>query len=154
MPYGEKLNSIKSDRKLTNSQIHEICDVPLSTVIRMFDKKNVSGGNFETIVDLARGLNFSLDWLAGLKQLDKSSDDLSQQLKEKDTKIEQLIEVIKTLRDDNRTLRDDNKALREDNTTLRKVKNRAIKALTILTASLLLWVIIDIANGHFGCFRY
>ena len=153
MPYGEKLNSIKSDRKLTNSQIHEMCDVPLSTVIRMFDKKNVSG-NFETYVNLSRGLGFSLDWLAGLKQPDKTSDDLSQQLREKDTKIEQLIEAIKTLRDDNRTLRDDNKSLREDNTALRKVKNRVTKALTILTAALIVWIIIDLVNGHFGYFRH
>ena len=67
MPYGEKLKTIKREKNLTNAEIHKVCNVPLATVTRVFDEGS-QGGNFETYVSLARGLGFSLDELAGLKQ--------------------------------------------------------------------------------------
>ena len=71
MPYGEKLKTIKKEKKLTNAEIHKVCNVPLATVTRIFEEGS-QGGNFETYVSLARGLGFSLDELAGLKQPNES----------------------------------------------------------------------------------
>lgn len=144
MPYGEKLNSIKKDRGLTNAKIHEICDVPLSTVTRVFDKKT-PGANFETMVAFAKGLNFSLDELAGLKP--PTENYCIRLIKEKDAKIQQLEEYIKTLRDDNNTLRDDNQQLRRG-------KIKFVGILATLIIALVVWLIVDLANGHFGHFRY
>ena len=153
MPYGEKLKLIKKNRGLTNKAIHELCEVPLSTVTRMFDDETLSG-NFETFVSLAKGLNFSLDELAGLKQPDKSSDDLTQLLKEKDVKIEQLTEQIKNLHDDYKTLREDNNSLRKDNQSLRRGKFIIIGILVVLVTALFAYIIYDLLNGHLGVIRY
>ena len=93
MPYGEKLKTIKKEKNLTNAEIHRVCNVPLATVTRVFDEGS-QGGNFETYVSLARGLGFSLDELAGLKQPDdqplaspiiETFNSYSEILKEKDT---------------------------------------------------------------------
>ena len=151
MPYGEKLKLIKKDMRLTNSQIRDLCKVPLATVTRLFDEKNLSG-NFETFVALAKGLNFSLDELAGLKPPVQSPS--AELLAEKDAQIEKLIEAIRVLRDDNKTLRSDSNELREDNKSLRRDKRRAIGLLIALLIGLSVWIIIDLANGHFGTFRY
>ena len=100
MPYGEKLRIIKKDKKLTNVEIHKICSVPLATVTRMFDE-GTQGGNFETFVSLARGLGFSLDELAGLKQpneqplaspIIETFNSYSEILREKDERIQELKE--------------------------------------------------------------
>ena len=150
MPYGEKLKSIKKAKNLTNVKIHEICDVPLSTVTRMFDEKSLSG-NFETFVALARGLNFSLDELAGLKPSTECSSEL---LAEKDNKISKLTEAVELLRDDNKTLRDDNKSLRDDNKKLRNGRFITIGILVLLIFTLFSYIIYDLLNGHLGIFRY
>ena len=151
MPYGEKLNSIKKERHLTNSKISKMCDVSLPTVTRIFDEKNLSG-NFVTFVSIAKGLNISLDELAGLKPSVQSPS--SELLAEKDAQIEKLIEENKLLREGIDTLRVDNKGLREDNKSLRREKIKVIGALVVLLIALATWVIIDLANGHFGIFRY
>ena len=151
MPYGAKLKLIKKEKRLTNSAIKDLCNVPLSTVTRLFDEENVSG-NFETFVSIARGLNISLDELAGLKPMTQHPS--LELLSEKDSKIERLLEENGHLREDVKTLREDNKALREDNSDLRKGKNIATRILVVLLIALALWIIIDLANGHFGSFRY
>ena len=148
MPYGEKLNSIKEDRKLTNAQISKICDVSLSTVTRVFDEKNLSG-NWETFVSLARGLNFSLDELAGLKPpAESSTASISAELlKEKDERLREKDETIKSLT--------------EDKNAIRKEKNKvgcicitvALALGSIVTAFAILFII-DLLNGHIGHFRY
>lgn len=151
MPYGEKLKSIKTDRKLTNAQIRNLCGVPLATVTRLFDEKNLSG-NFETFVALAKGLNFSLDELAGLKPPAQSPS--SELLAQKDEQNAKLIEENKLLRDGINTLREDNKELRADNKSLRREKIKIIGVLVALLTALAIWIGIDLANGHFGIFRY
>ena len=144
MPYGEKLNSIKEERKLTNAKISEICKIPLSTVTRVFDEKNLSG-NFETFVSLAKGLNFSLDELAGLKP--PSTSVSAELLKEKDERIREKDEEIK--------------ALIEDKIAIRKEKNKAICISVAVTLALVGIVsafaalfIVDLLNGHIGHIRY
>lgn len=151
MQYGEKLKSIKKQLGLTNAKIHDMCDVPLSTVTRIFDEDTPSG-NFATFVNLARGLNFSLDELAGLKPPTESPN--PELLKEKDIKIQQLIDAIQVIREDNTTLREDNKSLREDNKSLRKVKFITIGILVVLVIALLCYIIYDLLNGHLGVIRY
>ena len=151
MPYGEKLKLIKQSKKLTNTQIRDLCNVPLATVTRLFDEKNLSG-NFETFVALARGLNFSLDELAGLKPPTQSQN--AELLSQKDEQNAKLIEENKLLRDGVSTLREDNKELREDNKSLRREKTRVIGVLIALLTVITAWVIIDLANGHFGTFRH
>ena len=151
MPYGEKLNLIKKQKGLTNAKIRDLCNVPLATVTRLFDEENLSG-NFETFVAIARGLNISLDELAGLKPPTESPN--LELLKDKDEKIQQMIGYIKTLRDDNQTLREENKSLRDDNKDLRQGKNKIARALIALLIALIVWFIVDLTNGHFGNFRY
>ena len=151
MPYGEKLKLIKKERHLTNAQIRDMCNVPLATVTRIFDEKTLSG-NFETFVAIAKGLNISLDELAGLKP--PSETPSSELLTEKDNKIKNLIEEINDLHEDNKTLREDNKDLRADNKSLRREKIKIISVLVVLLIALTTWFIIDLANGHFGTIRY
>ena len=151
MPYGEKLKLIKTEKHLTNNQIKDMCDLPLATVTRLFDEKNMSG-NFETFVAIAKGLNISLDELAGLKPPAKHPS--SELLAEKDALIEKLLEDNKTLREDNKTLREDNSGLRDDNKTLRREKFKIAGVLVVLLILLTSWIIIDLANGHFGIFQY
>lgn len=136
MPYGEKLKLIKKEKGLTNMEIHKICDVPLSTVTRVFDEKNFSG-NFETFVSIARGLGISLDELAGLRQPDEQPmpspiietiNSYSDLLKEKDDRI---------------------KELKEEKLLERRERQKITGAFVILIAIVLAILALDIFNNHF-----
>lgn len=165
MPYGEKLKMIKEARHLTVSQVAKICDITLPTATRVFSEKNLSG-NFETFVSIARGLNISLDELAGLKPPIESPD--SNLLLEKDMQIDKLTKEINaykeyinamkednaTLKEDNKTLREDNNSLRKDNKTLRREKVKIFAVLIVLLIALAAWFIVDLSHGHFGIFRF
>lgn len=150
MPYGEKLKSIKKDRKLTNSQIHKMCDVPLATVNRLFDEKNLSG-NFETFVSIARGLGISLDELAGLKPADTSVEEIhksySELLAEKDNLI---------AKKDNDIAEKDKiiQVLKEGYHREHMGKNRLTCVLVIVLVIVLIIFAIDVSNGHIGHIRY
>ena len=148
MPYGEKLKSIKNERHLTNAEIHKICDVPLATVTRLFDEKNLSG-NFETFVSIARGLGISLDELAGLKQpgeeplpspVRETINSYSELLAEKDERIAEL--------------KTQNKALEKEKHDVRREKHRITSALIGLVCILVVGLLIDLFNGHVGNIRY
>lgn len=166
MPYGEKLKTIKRDKKLTNVEIHKICQVPLATVTRVFDEES-QGGNFETYVSLARGLGFSLDELAGLKQPDEpplaapiieTFNSYSEILKEKDERIQELKEqnaklesAIKDLKEsNNKTIEIIEKEKHDIRTEKRKITSVLIGLVFILVVGLL----IDLLNGDIGKFRY
>ena len=148
MPYGEKLKTIKKDKNLTNAEIHKICNVPLATVTRVFDEES-QGGNFETYVSLARGLGFSLDELAGLKQpneqplaspIIETFNSYSEILKEKDERI--------------RELKEQNAALENEKSHIRHEKRKITSALLGLVLILVVGLLIDLFNGHIGNFRY
>ena len=151
MPYGEKLKLIKKERGLTNAQIHEMCKVSLPTVTRVFEEGS-QGGQFETYVSLARGLGFSLDELAGLKQPDEQPlsspiietiSSYSELLKEKDERIKEKDATISELI--------------EDKKAIRKEKNRLMFVTLVLgaiVAAAAIVFIVDAVNGHFGYFRY
>ena len=166
MPYGEKLKTIKKGKNLTNAEIHKICNVPLATVTRVFDEES-QGGNFETYVSLARGLGFSLDELAGLKQpneqplespIIETFNSYSEILKEKDERIQELKEqnaklesTIKDLKEsNNKTVEIVEKEKRDIRTEKRKITSALIGLVFILVVGLL----IDLLNGDIGNFRY
>lgn len=71
MPYVDKLLTIKDEKHLSNSTIAKVGDVPLATVIRVFNK-TTTNPTFETITRIAIGMGVSLDELVGLKQPDAS----------------------------------------------------------------------------------
>ena len=147
MPYGEKLKSIKKDKHLTNAEIHKLCGVPLATVTRVFDETS-QGANFETYALLARGLGFSLDELAGLKQPDESPlspvvetiNSYSELLKEKDERITEL--------------KAQNAALEKEKQIVRREKHKIASVLIGLVAILVVGLLVDLLNGHIGNFRY
>ena len=159
MPYGEKLKSIKKDKNLTNAEIQKICNVPLATVTRVFDEES-RGGNFETYVSLARGLGFSLDELAGLKQpneqplaspIIETFNSYSEILKEKDERIQELKEQNAKLQ----TAFDEYIALFEkEKSDIRREKRKLTSALLALVLILVVGLLIDLCNGHIGKFRY
>ena len=166
MPYGEKLKAIKKDKKLTNSEIHKVCKVPLATVTRIFDEES-QGGNFETYVSLARGLGFSLDELAGLKQPDEQPlsapiietfNSYSEILKEKDERIQELKERNAKLEAAFNQLKDANNktisTLENEKSDIRIEKHKITSALLALVLILVVGLLIDLFNGHIGNFRY
>ena len=166
MPYGEKLKTIKKEKNLTNVEIHKVCNVPLATVTRVFDEES-RGGNFETYVSLARGLGFSLDELAGLKQPDEQPlsspiietfNSYSEILKEKDERIQELKEQNAKLQTAFNELKDaDSKTialLESEKKDIRHEKRKITSALLCLVLILVVGLLIDLLNGHIGNFRY
>ena len=150
MPYGEKLKLIKKDRGLTNSAIHKMCDVPLATVTRLFDEKNLSG-NFETFVAIAKGLNISLDELAGLKPSDASVGEIhktySEQLAKKDAL---LVEKNNVIANQDKIIQSLSDAYRNEH----RGKNRLTWVLATIAILLLIFFGVDILNGHILHIRY
>lgn len=171
MPFGEKLKLIKKDRGLTNKAIHEKCDVPLSTVTRVFDEETPSG-NFETFAKLAAGLGFSLDELAGLtppctvdaevlKEKDATIASYTEMLKEKDSVIASHLDMMKekdlTIRSFTELLKTKDERvqeLREEKEQLRKEKHRLYCLLACFVTFILVVLAIDVLHGHFGYFQY
>lgn len=166
MPYGEKLKSIKKERNLTNKQIHEMCDVSLPTVTRIFDEDS-QGGQFETYVSFARGLGFSLDELAGLKQPDEQPlaspiietfNSHAELLKEKDERIQELKEQNENLRATIGKLKESTDktiaTLESEKADIRHEKRKITSALLALILILVIGLLIDLFNGHIGKFRY
>lgn len=166
MPYGEKLKTIKREKNLTNAEIHKVCNVPLATVTRVFDEGS-QGGNFETYVSLARGLGFSLDELAGLKQpneqplaspIIETFNSYSEILKEKDERIQELKEQNEKLQaafDEFKKSSDKTINLIEDEKKdIRHEKRKITSALFALILILVIGLLIDLFNGHIGNFRY
>lgn len=166
MPYGEKLKSIKRDKNLTNAEIQKICNVPLATVTRVFDEES-RGGNFETYVSLARGLGFSLDELAGLKQpneqplaspIIETFNSYSEILKEKDERIQELKEQnakLQTAFDEyKKSAKQAIDLFEKEKSDIRREKRKITSALLALVLILVVGLLIDLCNGHIGNFRY
>lgn len=166
MPYGERLKAIKKERQLTNAQIHEMCKVSLPTVTRVFDEES-QGGQFETYVSLARGLGFSLDELAGLKQpneqpipspIIETINSHAELLKEKDERIQELKEQNENLRATIGKLKESTDktiaTLEAEKNDIRHEKRKVTSALIGLVLILVVGLLIDLLNGHIGKFRY
>lgn len=166
MPYGEKLKTIKKAKNLTNAEIHKVCNVPLATVTRVFDEGS-QGGNFETYVSLARGLGFSLDELAGLKQPDEQPlaspiietfNSYSEILKEKDERIQELKEQNAKLQSTFNELKESSNktisVLEKEKHDIRTEKRKITSMLLVLVFILVIGLLIDLLNGQVGKFRY
>lgn len=141
MPFVEKLKMVKEEKGLTNAEIADLSTIPLATITRVFNEKTLNP-TFETISRIAIAMGVSLDELVGLKQPDEpplaspienTLNSYSDLLKEKDIRIEQLL---------------------EDKRVLRNEKYKVIGLLVGIITALLVLFGVDIANGHFGYFRY
>ena len=141
MPYTEKLKMIKEEKGLTNVEIANISNIPLATVTRIFNKQTLNP-TFETITAIAIGMGASLDELVGLKQPDEPSipshientlNSYSELLKEKDDRI---------------------KELKEDKAVIRSEKYKLVGMLAGVLAAVIIVLMVDVLNGHFGYFRY
>lgn len=166
MPYGKKLNTIKKEKKLTNAEIQKICDVPLATVTRVFDEDS-QGGNFETYVALARGLGFSLDELAGLKQpnehplsspIIETFNSYSEILKEKDERIQELKSQNEKLQIAFNELKNSSdrtiNLIEAEKQDIRREKRKITSALIGIVLILVIGLLLDLLNGQVGNFRY
>lgn len=147
MPYVEKLKMIKTEKGLSNVEISKISEIPLATVTRIFNGQTPNP-TFETISRITLAMGTSLDELVGLKQPDEppipspienTLNSYSDLLKEKDIRIEQLM---------------------EDKNVIRSEKYKLVGILVALVIILvglmgiLVWFNVDVRNGNFGQFRY
>ena len=141
MPYLQKLKDLKDKCKLTNAEIARLSNIPLPTVTRIFNG-STPNPTFETFAQISIALGASLDEIAGLKQAEEppmappivtALDAYAELLKEKDDRI---------------------KELKEEKAKEHKEKYKLAIALGCVTAVMLVILIIDILNGHFGYFRY
>ena len=149
MPYVEKLKMIKEEKKISNAEISKVGNIPLATVIRVFNGQTLNP-TFETITGIAIGMGVSLDELAGLKQPDAPpipspiEDTLNayiELLKEKDDKIKERDEKIKE--------RDERIAeLKAERDSERKDKHRVTCVLVCFVAIVLIILAIDIWKAH------
>lgn len=148
MPYVTYLKELKKTRNLTIAEIAELSKIPSSTVSRIFSG-NTMNASFETISPIVIAMGGSLDEMVGLKfpeeapvkpQVETTITAYADLLNEKDLRIREKDENIKSLNDD----------LRRE----RKDKNRLITLVMALTVALVSLVIFDVANAGLGFFRY
>lgn len=141
MPYVEKLKMIKEEKGLFNAEIAKVSEIPLATVTRIFNGQTPNP-TFETISRIAIAMGISLDELVGLKQPDElpisspienTLNSYTELLKEKDDRI---------------------KELKEDKAVIRNEKYKLVGMLAGVLAVVLIVLVVDIFNGHFGYFRY
>ena len=141
MPYLEQLKVLKEKSHLTNAEIARLSNIPLATITRVFNG-STPNPTFETFVQIAIALGVSLDEIAGLKQADEppiaspienTLNSYAELLKEKDERIEEL---------------------KEENKQTRREKFHLAIALACIVAFVLIILMIDILNGHFGYVRY
>lgn len=124
------------------------------TVVRFFkpESKNPSA---ETTKNIARALDLSLDEVFGLKQpenkLDPNVEAIinanAEIIKEKDARINELTDRLSE--------RDETiKQLRVDKVKMQKEKAKSTTFTYVLGAFILIFLLFDLMNGHFGFFRY
>ena len=139
MPYVEKLKMIKSEKGLHNADIAKLGDLPLATVTRVFNGQT-SNPTFETITRIAIAMGVSLDELAGLKRPDEppipspietALNTYAELLKEKDDRIQ---------------------ALEAEKDKEQKEKYKLAGIIIKLLIFMLVWLTLDILNGHFKFF--
>ena len=139
MPYLEKLKEIRDRCGLSNSQIAIAADVSEPTVSRIFNGQTKLS-QFETLARMAIVMGASLDEIAGLKSADapapiveQAMSNYAELLKEKDICIEEY---------------------RKGAERAWRMVRHLIIAVVGLALAFLLVLFFDIANGHFGYFRY
>ena len=137
MPYVEKLKAIRDDKGLTNVEISKLSEIPLATITRVFNG-STPNPTFETISRIALAMGVTLDELIGLKQpneqpiaspVENTLNSYSELLKDKDDRIKELKEELKTER---------------------KEKHRIIGVFALFIAFVLLLLTIEVLKNHFG----
>ena len=132
---------IKAEKGLSLAEIAKIAETPLATITRIFNGQTPNP-TFETISRISFALGVSLDELSGLKQPDEQPiaspientlNSYVELLKEKDIRIEQLL---------------------EDKRIIRNEKYKLVSVLVGIITAILVLFAVDILNGHFGYFRY
>ncbi len=148
MPYLDRLKALKEEKKLTNTEIARLSNIPLATITRIFNGATPNP-TFETFVQIAIALGASLDEIAGLKHpeappvdahIENTLSSYAELLKEKDIRIREKDENIRML----------DRELQEE----RKRKNKLAIAFTGLIAILIVIAFIDMLNGSIGFFRW
>ena len=136
----KKLTELKTSRKLTNQQISDLSGVPLSTVTRIFGGQTESP-NLQTIADIVKALDGSVDELLGLRYEEKKGAPVNTDL----------IELYKEI------IRNKDEHIRSKDEIIRG-KDKTVKmmgfALIGIVGVLLLILIIVIFNGGLGFMRY
>ena len=141
MQYLEKLKALKEEKKLTNAEIAKVSNIPLATITRIFNG-STPNPTFETISHIAVALGTSLDELVGLKHPDEPSVPAHIE-----TTITSYVELLKEKDDRINELK---------NERIQEHKEKVILAIALasIIAFIFLLLTIDVANGHFGYFRY
>lgn len=139
MPYLDRLKALKEEKDITNAEIAKLSNIPLATITRIFNG-STPNPTFETFSQIAIALGGSLDEIAGIKQgepvlspVETTLNSYSELLKEKDDRI---------------------KELKEDRNRVCKEKYTLVGLLACFMSFVLVLLIVDITNGHFGYFRY
>ena len=147
MLYLERLKALKEKRGLTSAEIAELANIPQATVKRIFNG-TTPDPRFDTIASITIALGGSLDEIAGLKQSEEQPStrvehimaNYTELLKEKDERIkekDQMITMLKELGQQDRTQ-----------------KMRLLWFIGGFVTIVVLLLLFDILNGHFGYFQY
>lgn len=155
MPYLEKFKEARDEKKLSNATIAMLSNTSLPTVTRFF-QGNGKRLSVDTVASIASILDVSLDESFGIgtpvqKPLDPNVEAVitsyTELLKEKDERIkeqsERVLEMEETI-----------KQLRVDKVKMQKEKSKVTTFTLALGAFILIFLLFDLMNGHFGFFRY
>ena len=157
MPYLEKFKEARDEKKLSNATIAMLSNTSLPTVTRFF-QGNGKRLSVDTVASIATILDVSLDEAFGIgtpvptqKPLDPNVEAVitsyTELLKEKDERIKEqtdrMLEMEETI-----------KQLRVDKVKMQKEKAKSTTFTYVLGAFILIFLLFDLMNGHFGFFRY
>lgn len=155
MPYLEKFKEARDEKKLSNATIAMLSNTSLPTVTRFF-QGNGKRLSIDTVASIASILDVSLDETFGIgtpaqKPLDPNVEAVitsyTELMKEKDERIkeqtERVLEMEETI-----------KQLRVDKVKMQKEKAKSTTFTYVLGAFILIFLLFDLMNGHFGFFRY
>lgn len=136
MLYVDKLRELKDQQNLTNGDIAQRTGIPLTTVTKIFNGRTVSP-SFDSIVQIAIVLGASVDKLAGVAPPEDAEETTAAALDElariKDDRIRELCRERDKERHEKRVL---------------------AVILTCVIGLVLVLLMIDVLNGHFGFIRY
>lgn len=139
MQYLDKIKAVKEERNITNAEIARLSNLPLPTITRIFNG-STPNPTFETLAQIAIALGVSLDEIAGLKTSEAppivtpvatTLNSYVELLKEKDERIKELKEEKE-----------------------HKEKHKLAFVLACFITFVMIFLIVDVINGHFGYFRY
>ena len=155
MPFLEQFKRVKAEKKMSNTTIATLSNIPLATVTRFFNG-NTPNPTADTLVPIANVLGISLDETFGLKEpaqkpLDPAVETLvssyTELIKEKDERIKE--KDILLLQQDKII-----ESLKIDKIKAQKEKNKLLNFALIFAAVVIFILLFDLMNGHFGYFRY